>query len=83
MNGKYNQIVLVGHSLQKLIFSIDKEIMHKITFITEAKPLPGTPEAKKILKELIKYYRERKIVSLSSSFNVIYSLISNSCIIQK
>ena len=61
MNGKYNQIVLVGHLPQKLIFSIDKEIIHKITFITEKKPLPGTPAAKKILKELIKYYEERKI----------------------
>ena len=61
MNGKYNQIVLVGHSPQKLIFSIDKEVFHKITFITEKKPLPGTPEAKKILKELIKYYEARKI----------------------
>ena len=61
MNGKYNQIVLVGHLPQKLIFSIDKEPIHKIIFITEKKPLPGTPEAKKILKELIKYYEERKI----------------------
>ena len=40
---------------------VPKEIIHKITFITEKKPLPGTPEAKKRLKELIKYYEERKI----------------------
>ncbi len=61
MNKKYLQIVLVGHMPQKLIFSIDKEIIHKIIFITEKKPLSGTPEAKRILKELIKYYVDRKI----------------------
>jgi len=61
MNSKFNQIVLVGHLPQKLIFSIDKEPIHKIIFITEKKPLPGTPEAKKILNELITYYKERKI----------------------
>ena len=61
MNEKYNQIILVGHLPRKLIFSIDKEVIHKVTFITEKEPLPGTPEAKKILKELIKYYEDRKI----------------------
>jgi len=61
MNGKYNQIVLIGHILQKLIFSIDKEVVHKVSFITEKEPLSGTPEAKKILKELINYYEKRKI----------------------
>lgn len=61
MNGNYNQIVLVGHLPEKLIFSIDKEIIHKITLITEKQPLSGTPEAKIILNKLIKYYEERKI----------------------
>lgn len=69
MNGKYNQIVLVGHFPQKLIFSIDKEVIHKITFITEKKPLSGTPEAKKILKELMKYYEERKILVQNVEFD--------------
>ena len=61
MNAKYNQIILVGHTSQKLIFSIDKEIIHKVIFITEKEPLPGTPKAKKILNELLRYYKERKI----------------------
>jgi len=61
MNGKYSQIVLVGHLSKKLMFSIDKESVHKIVLISEQKPLPGTPEAKKALNELIKYYEDRKI----------------------
>jgi len=69
MNEKYSQIVLVGHLPQKLIFSIDKEITHKVIFITEKKPLPGTPEAKKILKELIKYYEDRKIPAQNVEFD--------------
>jgi hypothetical protein len=55
------QIVLVGHTSHKLILSIDKEITHKLIFITESQPLPGTLEAKKVLKELDKYYEDRKI----------------------
>ncbi len=61
MNESQNQIVLVGHFFEKLIFSIDKEVVHKIIFITEKEPLSGTPEAKKILNNLTKYYEERKI----------------------
>ena len=61
MNGKYSQIVLVGHLSKKLMFSIDKESVHKIVLISEQKPLSGTPEAKKALNELIKYYEDRKI----------------------
>ena len=61
MNGNYSQIVLVGHLPEKLIYSIDKETVHKITLITEKEPLPGTPEAKKILNNLTKYYENRKI----------------------
>ena len=55
------QIVLVGHTSHKLILSVDKEITHKLIFITESEPLPGTLEAKKVLKELNKYYEDRKI----------------------
>lgn len=61
MENNYNQIVLVGHLLHKLILSIDKEVVHKVSFITEREPLSGTPEAKRILKELINYYQKRKI----------------------
>jgi hypothetical protein len=55
------QIVLVGHTSHKLILSIDKEVTHKLIFITESDPLPGTLEAKKVLKELNMYYEKRKI----------------------
>lgn len=61
MSDRYNQVVLVGHLFEKLIYSIDKEPIHKITFITEKEPLSGTPEAKKMLNKLIDYYEERKI----------------------
>lgn len=61
MSERYNQVVLVGHLFEKLIYSIDKEPIHQITFLTEKEPLPGTPEAKKILNKLIDYYKERKI----------------------
>lgn len=61
MKEKNCQIVLVGHTSQKLILSIDKEIVQKLIFITEREPLPGTPEAKKVLNVLNKYYKERKV----------------------
>jgi len=61
MQEKNCQIVLVGHTSHKLILSIDKEITHKLIFITEREPLPGTLEAKKILEELNNYYMERRI----------------------
>ncbi len=61
MDEKYCQIVLVGHTSQKLILSIDKEVVHKIIFISERQPLPGTPKAKVILDELINYYEKRRI----------------------
>jgi len=61
MTEKNCLIVLVGHTTHKLILSIDKEIAHKLIFITENEPLPGTQEAKKVLKELNKYYEDRKI----------------------
>ncbi len=61
MTEKYCQLILVGHTTSKLIFSIDKEIVHKVIFITERQPLPGTLEAKKVLDELNNYYKERRI----------------------
>ena len=61
MCDSYNHVVLVCHLFEKLIYSIDKEPVHKITFITEKEPLSGTPEAKKILNKLNGYYRVRKI----------------------
>jgi len=61
MTEKNCQIVLVGHTSHKLILSIDKEITHKLIFITESEPLPGTLEATKALEELNKYYMERRI----------------------
>lgn len=61
MSDRHNQIVLVGHLLDKLLYSIDKEPVHKITFITEKEPLSGTPEAKKVLEKLNDYYNQRKI----------------------
>ena len=69
MSDKYNQVVLVGHLSEKLIYSIDKEPVHKITFITEKEPLSGTPEAKKILTKLTDYYKERKIPVQSVKFD--------------
>ncbi|KKN09910.1 hypothetical protein LCGC14_1041890 [marine sediment metagenome] len=69
MNERYNQVVLIGHLLEKLIYSIDKEPVHKITFITEKEPLSGTPEAKRILNKLNDYYKERKILVQNVEFD--------------
>ncbi len=69
MNGNYSQIVLVGHLPEKLIYSIDKEIVLKLTLITETQPLSGTPEAKKNLNKLINYYEERTIPVQSVEFD--------------
>ncbi len=69
MNGNYSQIVLVGHLPEKLIYSIDKETVYKITLITEKQPLSGTPEAKKVLNKLIGYYEERKITVQTIEFD--------------
>ena len=63
------QIVLVGHTSHKLILSIDKEISHKLIFITESEPLPGTLEAKKVLKELNNYYEDRKVKVQNVTFD--------------
>ncbi len=61
MNNTICQIVLVGHSSFKLTLSIDKEIVHKIIFVTEKEKLSGTGEALKILSDLIKMYEKRKV----------------------
>jgi len=61
MKTKSCQIVLVGHTAKKLIFSIDKQVFQKLIFVSEREPLPGTGEAKKVLNELNKYYRQRKV----------------------
>ncbi|MFX1344118.1 MAG: DUF6293 family protein [Promethearchaeota archaeon] len=66
---QFNQLVLVGHFSDKLIFSIDKEPIHKVTFITEKEPLSGTPQARKVLSELISYYEKRKIQVQSVEFD--------------
>ena len=61
MKEKRSHIVLVGHTANKLIFSIDKEIVQRLVLVTEREPLPGTPEAKKVLSALNEYYNERKV----------------------
>ena len=69
MTEKYCQIILVGHTAEKLIFSVDKEIVHKVIFITEKQALPGTLEAVKVLDKLNKYYRERRIEVENAKFD--------------
>ena len=61
MDKRTCQIVLVGHTWQKLIYSVDKEIFDKLIFIIEKENLPGTQEAKKVLEVLLKEYKKRKI----------------------
>jgi len=61
MDIKTCQIVLVGHTWQKLIYSIDKEIYDKLIFIIEKENLPGTHEAKETLEILLEEYKKRKI----------------------
>ena len=72
MTKKFCQIVLVGHSPSKLILSIDKEINHKIIFITEKKKLSGTIEALKALSDLMKTYETRKteVQNVDFDFNI-------------
>ncbi len=69
MNERYCQIILVGHTAEKLIFSVDKEIVHKAIFITERQPLPGTVQAKKVLNKLNKYYKERRVEVENAEFD--------------
>lgn len=69
MTEKNCQIVLVGHTSHKLILSIDKEITHKLIFITESEPLPGTLEATRVLEEINKYYMERRIEVKNVTFD--------------
>ncbi|TFG21945.1 MAG: hypothetical protein EU529_12040 [Promethearchaeota archaeon] len=72
MEINYCQIVPVGHTSDRLILSIDKEIVDKIIFITEKEPLSGTDKAKETLNELIKHYEERiiKVESAEFSFHI-------------
>ena len=56
-----NQIVLLGHLKEKLIYSINKEIYHKLSLIIERKPLSGTQKAQDVLEEMIQYYQARKV----------------------
>jgi hypothetical protein len=58
---KKNQIVIVGHTSEKLIYSIDKEVFDKLIFIIEEEQISGTKEAKRILERLINYYKERRV----------------------
>ena len=63
------QIVLVGHDVQKLFFSIDKEIYDKLIFITEKEKLPGSEKALETLKDLIGEYERRKVKVENKKFN--------------
>ncbi len=60
MLDKTCQIVLVGHSPEKLILSIDKEIFDKLIFITEKEKQSGSKKALEALETLITTYRLRK-----------------------
>jgi len=66
---KHCQIVIVGHHHGKLTMSIDKEIVHKLIFITEKEMLYGTEEAEKTLRNLLDYYKKRKVVVESIKFD--------------
>jgi len=61
VNNKTCQIVLVGHSSEKLKLSIDKEIFDKLIFITEKESLPGSKKALETLKTLMNTYQSRKV----------------------
>ena len=60
MLDKTCQIVLVGHTSKKLIYSIDKEIFDKLIFITEKEKLSGSKKALETLDTLMTTYRLRK-----------------------
>ena len=60
MLDKTCQIVLVGHTSEKLIFTIDKEIFDKLIFITEKEKLSGSNKALESLETLMTTYRLRK-----------------------
>ncbi|HDZ18741.1 hypothetical protein LCGC14_0493050 [marine sediment metagenome] len=69
MDKRTCQIVLVGHTWQKLIYSIDKEIFDKLILIIEKENLPGTQEAEETLEILIEEYKKRKINVEYRQFN--------------
>jgi len=64
------QFILVGHHPKKLILSIDKTIVSKVIFVIEKDILPGTKAAIKALKELINYYKDRKVEVENVRFNL-------------
>ena len=69
MDKRTCQIVLVGHTWQKLMYSIDKEIFDKLIFIIEKESLPGTQEAKETLEILLEEYKKRRINIEYKGFN--------------
>ena len=60
-NQKTCQMILVGHTWQKLVHSIDKEIFNKLIFLTEKEELLGSKKASETLEILIKEYQKRKV----------------------
>lgn len=56
-------IVLVGHHINRLKLSIDKEPCEKIIFIKEKEKLSGYEYKSIVLTELMKYYQEQLILT--------------------
>ncbi|MBA7528990.1 hypothetical protein ES705_21182 [subsurface metagenome] len=63
------QIVVIGHTWQKLMFSIDKEVFDKLIFISEKEQLPGSERAAEVLENLTAEYRKRKMKVEHRKFN--------------
>jgi len=59
--GRHCLIATVGHHPDRLIFSIDKEIVEKIIFITEREELPGSEKARETLDYLTDYFTKKTI----------------------
>jgi len=66
---KICQIVVIGHTRQKLIFSIDKEVFDKLIIISEKEQLPGSERASEVLENLTSEYRKRKMEVENQKFN--------------
>lgn len=58
---KHCLIATVGHHPDRLINSIDKEIVEKIIFITEKEKLPGSEKASETLEYLMDYFIKKSI----------------------
>lgn len=54
-------IATVGHHPERLINSIDKEIVQKLIFITEKEKLPGSEKASETLEYLMDYFIKKSI----------------------